>query len=114
MPENRSYLVAAGLRQALDYLHGLRFSDRDIGYLRNLPVFAHVPEAFFEYLTTFRFSGDVSAALVEAGVVPKKPTGKKHQAMAQEAIVAWAEESGLSLGAVSLVLAKSTGPIYQR
>lgn len=63
---------------------------------------------------TFRFSTDVSAALVDAGVVPKKPTGKKHQAMAQEAIVGWARESGLSLGAVSLVLAKSTGEIYRR
>ena len=61
MPENRSYLIAAGLRQALDYLHGLRFSDSDVGYLRSLPVFAHVPEAFFEYLTAFRFSGDVWA-----------------------------------------------------
>ena len=61
MPENRSYLVVAGLRQALDYLRGLRFSDSDIGYIRNLPVFAHVSEAFFEYLATFRFSGDVRA-----------------------------------------------------
>lgn len=63
---------------------------------------------------TFRFSTDVGAALVEAGVVPKKPTGKKHQAMAQEAIVRWSEESGLSLGAVSTVLAMSAGEIYRR
>jgi 3-methyladenine DNA glycosylase Tag len=63
---------------------------------------------------TFRFSADVSAALVEAGVVPKAPTGKRHQAMAQDAIVGWARESGLTQGAVSVVLGCSTGEIITR
>ncbi len=61
---------------------------------------------------TFRFTQDVTACLVEAGVVNKAPTGKRAQAKAQEALNAWANESGLSLGAVSTVLAKSTGEIY--
>ena len=63
---------------------------------------------------TFRFSKDVGAALVDAGVVPKAPTGKRAQRAAEQAIVAWAEESGLSLGAVSTVLAKSIGEVYSR
>ncbi len=63
---------------------------------------------------TFRFSADVSAALVAAGVVPKAPTGKGHQRLAQAAIVGWSQESGLSLGAVSVVLACSTGEVYSR
>ena len=61
---------------------------------------------------TFRFSGDVSQALIDAGVVTRKPTGKRDQRKAAEAIYGWSEESGLSLGAVSVVLAKSAGAIY--
>ena len=61
---------------------------------------------------TFRFSRDVSQALVDAGVVTKAPTGKKDQRTAAEAIYGWSQESGLSLGAVSQVLARSTGEIY--
>lgn len=62
---------------------------------------------------TFRFSGDVTACLVEAGVATKAPTGKRAQALAQEAMNTWAAESGLSLGAVSVVLAKSAGEVYE-
>lgn len=63
---------------------------------------------------TFRLSGDVGQALVDAGVVAKAPTGKRAQRAAQEAIVAWARASDLSLGAVSMVLARSTGAVYDR
>ncbi len=62
LPAERSYLVAAGLRQALDYLHRLSFSEGEIDYLRGLPVFARVAPGFFEYLRGFRFSGEVWAA----------------------------------------------------
>ena len=61
---------------------------------------------------TFRFSRDVVACLVEAGVVERAPTSKKALAAAQEALNAWTAESGLSQGAVSVVLARSTGDIY--
>lgn len=60
---------------------------------------------------TFRFSTDVGQALVDAGVVSKHPTGKGAQRTAQDAIVAWAAESGMSLGAVSVVLASSVGSV---
>ncbi len=62
---------------------------------------------------TFRLSSDVVAALIEAGVVTKKPTGKRDLARTQEAFNAWSTESGLTQGAVSVVLACSTGEIYQ-
>jgi len=61
MPPRRNYLVAAGLDQALDYLENVSFSDDDIQYLRKLPVFRRVGDTFFEYLSRFRFSGDVWA-----------------------------------------------------
>lgn len=61
---------------------------------------------------TFRFSGDVVQALIDAGVVDKKPTSKKARAAAQDAFNTWSQESGLSLGAVSTVLASSVGEVY--
>ncbi len=61
LPPNRSYLVVAGLEQALHFLRTLRFSDDALRYLRSQPVFRHVADAFFNYLRRFRFSGDVDA-----------------------------------------------------
>ncbi|HEX9005152.1 MAG TPA: nicotinate phosphoribosyltransferase [Blastocatellia bacterium] len=61
LPENRSYLVVAGLEQALSYLSNLNFNEEEIEYLRRLPVFAHVSREFFDYLSEFRFSGEVWA-----------------------------------------------------
>lgn len=61
LPPERSYLVVAGLEQALDYLRTLRFSVDEIAYLRSLPIFAHVAAEFFDYLRDLRFTGDVWA-----------------------------------------------------
>ncbi len=61
LPPNRSYLVVAGLEQALSYLRTLSFNRDEIEYLRRLPVFAHVAPGFFDYLSDFRFSGEVWA-----------------------------------------------------
>src|ERR1700722_18963896 len=61
LPPRRNYLVAAGLDQALDFLEGVCFSEAEIAYLRTLPVFSPIEDEFFEYLTHFRFSGDVWA-----------------------------------------------------
>lgn len=59
LPEERSYLVVAGLEQALSYLEGLSFSGEEIEYLRGLPVFSGVSGDYFEYLRGFRFTGEV-------------------------------------------------------
>lgn len=61
LPPGRSYLIVAGLVQALEYLRDLRFTRADLAYLRALPVFKHVALSFFEYLRDFRFSGEVWA-----------------------------------------------------
>jgi nicotinate phosphoribosyltransferase len=61
LPANRNYLIVAGLEQALDYLHALRFSEEDIDYLKRHPVFRSVPPAFFEFLRDLRFTGEVWA-----------------------------------------------------
>lgn len=61
LPKQRSYLLAAGLEQALEYLQRLRFTVDDVDYIREHPAFAHVSREFFAYLSEFRFTGDVWA-----------------------------------------------------
>ena len=62
LPEGRSYLIVAGLDQALDYLRRVSFSADDVEYLKGLAAFSHVSSEFFDYLRGFRFTGDVWAA----------------------------------------------------
>jgi nicotinate phosphoribosyltransferase len=61
LPSRRNYLVAAGLEQALDFLENVQFSAEEVAYLRALPFFRHVGADFFDYLSRFRFCGDVWA-----------------------------------------------------
>jgi nicotinate phosphoribosyltransferase len=61
LPKNRSYLIAAGLEQALHYLEKLRFKESHVEFLRKHPSFNNVSKAFFDYLMRFRFSGHVFA-----------------------------------------------------
>lgn len=61
LPGNRNYLITAGLEQAIDYLTSMRFSRDEVDYVREHPAFVNVSSAFFDYLETFRFSGDVWA-----------------------------------------------------
>lgn len=61
LPKTRTYLVAAGLEAALDYLENLHFTEADIAFLRKEPAFKTVSREFFEYLRAFRFTGDVQA-----------------------------------------------------
>ncbi len=61
LPPHRNYLVAAGLEHALDFLENVRFPEPEISYLRALPLFRHVGPEFFDYLKSFRFTGDVWA-----------------------------------------------------
>ncbi len=60
-PTNRSYLIAAGLQQAVEYLRQLRFRSEHIKYLKKHPSFRDVHNDFFRYLKKLRFSGDVWA-----------------------------------------------------
>lgn len=61
LPPHRNFVLAAGLPQAVDYLLNLRFTDEEVSYLRHLPQFRHAPPEFFDYLHTFRFTGDLFA-----------------------------------------------------
>jgi len=61
LPPRRNFLVAAGLDQALEFLEQLRFNSEQISYLRRHPAFADIKAPFFDYLASFRFSGEVWA-----------------------------------------------------
>jgi nicotinate phosphoribosyltransferase len=73
LPKNFSYIVAAGLEQALDYILKLRFTDEQIQFLRQHPSFRHIGREFFEYLKDFRFRGDVWAVPEGTVVFPGEP-----------------------------------------
>jgi len=57
---------------------------------------------------TFLLTGDVITALVEAGVIDKKPTTKDARAAVAGAFNAWAAESGRPLCQISKILALTT------
>lgn len=57
-PAGVDMVVACGLDPALAYLETLHFAPEDLDYLRSLALF---DDAFIEYLSTLRFTGDVWA-----------------------------------------------------
>jgi nicotinate phosphoribosyltransferase len=59
LPKGRSYLVFAGLEQAVGDLLRLRFSPQQVEAIRALPALEGVDPRFFRALESFRFEGDV-------------------------------------------------------
>ena len=58
LPQDRNFLLAAGLEQVLDYLEGLHFSAEEIAWLETTGRFN---QRLLDYLGTLRFNGDVHA-----------------------------------------------------
>jgi nicotinate phosphoribosyltransferase len=73
LPPQRNFLVAAGLEQALEFLETIRFRSDEIAYLRRHPAFQRIGAEFFDYLQTFRFSGDVLAMPEGTLCFPEEP-----------------------------------------
>jgi nicotinate phosphoribosyltransferase len=74
LPAHRSFLVPAGLTQALEYLERVHFSDEDIRHLRGLPALCDVRADFFDdFLARFRFTGDVWAVPEGTPIFPPAP-----------------------------------------
>ena len=61
LPPKRSFLVAAGLQQVVDYLLNLRFTPEDLAFLRSLPALKGQPDSFFTALADLAFTGDLNA-----------------------------------------------------
>jgi len=72
-PNGSSFSVAAGLKQAIEYLENLSFSDEDITYLRAQGIFE---EAFLTYLSQLKFTGDLYAVPEGTVIFPGEPIVK--------------------------------------
>ncbi len=70
VPDSGGFAVMCGLEQAIEYIKNLRFSEDDIGYLRDKRIFS---EKFLEYLRCFEFSCDVWAIPEGTPVFPNEP-----------------------------------------
>ncbi|MCI7767047.1 MAG: nicotinate phosphoribosyltransferase [Oscillospiraceae bacterium] len=70
VPDNGGFAVMCGLEQAIDYIKNLRFSEEDIGYLRDKKIFS---EKFLDYLRDFRFTCDIWAVPEGTPVFPNEP-----------------------------------------
>jgi nicotinate phosphoribosyltransferase len=57
LPVHRTWLLAAGLGPALRLVSELRFGERELAFLGAIGF----PEEFLEFLSEFRFSGDIDA-----------------------------------------------------
>jgi len=69
LPENRSYLLFAGLEQVLLYLKSVKFTEEHLTYLKK-QGFA---KAFLDYLRDFKFTGNVWAAPEGTVAFPCEP-----------------------------------------
>src|SRR5690606_13632406 len=69
LPFNNGYAIFAGLEDLLEILEGLRFSDSDLDYLRSKAF----PDDFLEYLSNFRFRGNIFSAKEGDIVFPVRP-----------------------------------------
>ncbi len=70
LPENRGFLIAAGLEQVLDYLENLRFTDQELAWVDQNELFS---SAFSRRLEELRFTGDVDAMPEGTVFFPNEP-----------------------------------------
>ena len=70
VPDNGGYAIAAGLDQVLAYIKNLHFGPDDIAYLRSRNMFS---DDFLDYLSTFKFTGDIYAVPEGTPVFPREP-----------------------------------------
>ena len=70
VPDGGGFAIAAGLEQVIDYIENRHFDEEDVEYLRSKGVFS---EAFLNYLSTFRFTGDIWAVPEGTPIFPGEP-----------------------------------------
>jgi nicotinate phosphoribosyltransferase len=69
LPENRYYILVAGLEQCLQYLQSIRFTDEHLAYLKTQGFNRN----FLDYLRGFRFTGEVWAVPEGTLAFPNEP-----------------------------------------
>ena len=69
LPENRSYLLFAGLEQVLLFLESVKFTEKHLAYLKKQGFNSQ----FLDYLRNFKFTGDVWAVPEGTVAFPCEP-----------------------------------------
>lgn len=70
VPDNGGFAIMAGLKQVIDYIDNLKFTDEDIEYLRGKKIFS---EEFLDYLRNFKFECDVWSIPEGTPIFPHEP-----------------------------------------
>ena len=70
IPDGGGFAIAAGLEQIIDYIKNLKFTEKDIEFLRSKGVF---DEGFLSYLLDFKFTGDIYAIPEGTPIFPNEP-----------------------------------------
>lgn len=69
-PWDNGFAVMAGVEQVLTYIDNLKFTQEDIAYLKSQKIFE---EDFLNYLSNFKFSGNIYAVPEGRVVFPREP-----------------------------------------
>lgn len=70
IPDKGGYAIVSGLEQIIDFVQNLSFDNEDIEYLRSQNMFS---EKYLEYLSNFKFTGDIWAVPEGTVVFPNEP-----------------------------------------
>lgn len=70
VPDGGGYVIAAGLEQIINYILSLKFTEKDISFLKAKGIFS---DDFLKYLESFKFSGDLWAVKEGTPVFPNEP-----------------------------------------
>ncbi len=73
LPASHGYMVAAGIEDAVKAVQELNFSEDDVTWLREQPMYAKLGSTFFDSLRHFRFQGDIWAVPEGTPVFPLAP-----------------------------------------
>ncbi|AGA26088.1 nicotinate phosphoribosyltransferase [Singulisphaera acidiphila] len=105
LPDDRSFLVFAGLEQAIGDLLRLAFSAEQVDAIRRLPALSGIAPSFFDSLLSLRFEGDVWAAPEGSVVFAGEPLIRVEAPLSQ---AQWVETFLLaSIGYPTLVASKA-------
>ena len=105
-PFNSGFSVFCGSEDFFDMLENFRFSQDDIDFLRSLKMFE---EGFLEYLSHWKFSGDIYALDEGSIVFPNEPLLRVHGNLIEAQII-----EGFLLNTVNFqsLIATKTARIY--
>ena len=69
-PDKGGFAIFAGLEQIIEYIENLHFDASDVEYFRSLHIFG---EDFLEYLSNYKFHGDIDAFPEGTVMYPNEP-----------------------------------------